>query len=853
MTRAKDVFLDALERPAVERQAFVDAACGDDAALRQSVERLLAAHEGSEGIFGGKETRQWSTRLQKGDRIAAYELVEQVGEGGFATVWRAQQHEPVQRAVALKILKAGMDTAQVVSRFEAEHQALAMMDHPGIAMVFDGGATEFGRPWFAMEFVSGVAMTDYCEQRQLGKRARLELFLQVCRAVQHAHTKGVIHRDLKPSNILVGEVDGRALPKVIDFGIAKAIEQQLSDRSIVTTEGQVIGTPAYMSPEQLDESMPVDTRCDVYALGVLLYELLAGVRPFDDETLQGLGLAEMLRVIREVEPPRPSARDSRMLSARELRGDLDWIVMRCLEKDRDRRYDSADVLANEIERHLAGEPVLAGPPDLAYRTRKFVGRHQVALAVAATIAVLLVVGLAVSLSQMFRAQEAEARTKVELGKFDEINRFYEGILTGVDPAVAKTEDTALLRRLLGDASARAEQEFAAQPEVEAVVRRAIGLAYLKLGSNESAEPHLRRAFELRRARLANGDVQLSESRQELAVVLGEREQWDEAEQLQRQAAEAFEQTLGAADARTVKAFGILGAILRRRGQLDEAEQLLREQEANALASLGEAHDETITILNNLAGVLKERGNLEEAAERTARALRLQLATQGELHPEALMSLNNHAEILWSQDRKEAAVKVLQAALELKRKVFDEDHPSLLVALNNIGDSLRQLGRYEAAVPFFDEALELVDRTGQGQTPKAIKLLFNYAKLLARADDREGAARTYGECAKRSARLFGPVSRMTSVCQGAQGWQLVELGRPEEAEPLLAAALQWGLDNVADGDPLTAMNRIRMGVCQRDLGHRERAVALLQKGAAFGEKGLETWHPIAVAALKTLGK
>ena len=390
MTGAKDIFLDAIDLSRADVAAFVDERCGDDAALRAEVQRLLTAHGVSEDVFG--RAAAVASGLEPGARIGPYELVEVIGEGGFAVVWRADQQKPIRRTVALKVLKPGLETRQVVARFEAERQALALMDHPGIAKVLDGGVTDAGRPWFSMELVEGRPITEHCEVDGLDKEARLELFLEVCRAVQHAHQKGVVHRDLKPSNILVTRVDGRSMPKVIDFGIAKAIERSLGTDTVLTVEGQFIGTPAYMSPEQVDDALDVDTRADVYALGVLLYELLCSKRPFEDETLRAAGLAEVLRIIREVEPPRPStrgadARGSRTTSvvARQIRGDLDWIVMRCLEKDRERRYDSAGVLGNEIQRHLAGEPVLAGPPDLAYRAAKIAARDRIARLIAAAV------------------------------------------------------------------------------------------------------------------------------------------------------------------------------------------------------------------------------------------------------------------------------------------------------------------------------------------------------------------------------------------------------------------------------------------------------------------------------------
>jgi WD40 repeat protein/serine/threonine protein kinase len=373
-----------------------------------------------------------------GDKIGRYKLLEQIGEGGFGVVYMAEQREPLRRRVALKIIKLGMDTRQVVARFEAERQALALMDHPNIAKVHDAGATETGRPYFVMELVHGIKITEYCDQHQLSTHQRLELFMQVCHAIQHAHQKGIIHRDIKPSNILVTLHDGVSVPKVIDFGIAKATAgQELTDKTIFTQFQQFIGTPAYMSPEQAQMSgLDVDTRSDIYSLGVLLYELLVGKTPFDSKELLAAGLEEMRRAIREKEPMRPSTRVSSMVAEEQtttakrhgadapklinlLRGDLDWIAMKCLEKDRTRRYETANGLARDIERHLNSEPVVARPPSTVYRFQKFVRRNKVMVTAAATVAMVLVLGIFVSTWQAVRAMRAESTARTEAKRADQ--------------------------------------------------------------------------------------------------------------------------------------------------------------------------------------------------------------------------------------------------------------------------------------------------------------------------------------------------------------------------------------------------------------------------------------------------
>ena len=435
--REKEIFEQALDLPSgAERQAFVQGACGADAALCARVLALLMAHATGEDFLPEEPkapaTVVLSVTEKVGDKIGHYRLMEKLGEGGCGIVYVAEQEEPVRRKVALKVIKLGMDTREVVARFEAERQALALMDHPNIARVFDGGATDTGRPYFVLELVRGVRITEFCDQHQLPTVERLKLLIQVCHAIQHAHQKGIIHRDIKPSNILVSLHDDLPVPKVIDFGIAKAVGERLTDKTVYTRYAQFLGTPAYMSPEQAGRSdLDVDTRSDIYALGVLLYELLAGRPPFDPKQLAEAGLEAMVRCIREWEPLQPSTRLSRLQQEELtttaqwrgteptklislLRGDLDWIVMKCLEKNRTRRYDTANGLAQDIQHHLNSEPVTARPPSTAYRAQKFVRRNKLLVAAGGAVAAALLLGLAGSTWQAIRATRAEGRVKQAL-------------------------------------------------------------------------------------------------------------------------------------------------------------------------------------------------------------------------------------------------------------------------------------------------------------------------------------------------------------------------------------------------------------------------------------------------------
>jgi serine/threonine protein kinase len=437
VAREEAIFNGAKVLPSSERAGYLAAACGQDVALRERITVLLQSHERAADFLEpcdvtqrGPATMVVTAPSEKpGDQIGHYKIREQLGEGGCGVVYVAEQTEPVRRRVALKVIKLGMDTRSVIARFEAERQALAMMDHPNIARVLDAGTTETGRPYFVMELVRGIKLTDYCDQHQLNTAERLDLFIQVCHAVQHAHQKGIIHRDLKPSNILVTLHDGVPVPKVIDFGIAKATEGRLTDLTVYTELHQFIGTPAYMSPEQAEMSgLDIDTRSDIYSLGVLLYELLTGRTPFDPKELLQAGLDEMRRTIREKEPERPSTRLSTLIAAdltavakrhgaeaprliHLIRGDLDWIVMKALEKDRTRRFETANALASDLQRFLRNEPVEARPPSSVYRLQKLMRRNKTVFAAGGAVAAALVFGLGLSLYLFVQERKALHKEK----------------------------------------------------------------------------------------------------------------------------------------------------------------------------------------------------------------------------------------------------------------------------------------------------------------------------------------------------------------------------------------------------------------------------------------------------------
>jgi eukaryotic-like serine/threonine-protein kinase len=553
----QDILLNAVEIGDPQRRAeYLTSACGTDAALRQDVEELLRASTAADAFLPLKPVAAPGAAIpvpdpgwppvdplaeipfteRPGDYIGRYQLIEKIGEGGCGVVYLAEQREPVRRRVALKIIKLGMDTRQVVARFEAERQALALMDHPNIAKVLDGGITRTGRSFFVMELVPGVKITRFCDQNRLSVRDRLGLFTKVCHGIQHAHQKGIIHRDLKPSNILVSLVDGVPVPQVIDFGIAKATEGRLTEKTLVTALEQFMGTPAYMSPEQAHlTSLDIDTRSDVYSLGVLLYELLTGRTPFENKELVAQGLDEMRRTIREQEPVRPSVRLARSAEAdlakaaaaratdpngliRLVEGDLDWIVMKCLEKERNRRFTTAHSLARDIQRHLDNEPVTARPPSTIYVLQKTVRRHRLGFIAGAGVVLVLAAGIVVSSLQAVRARRAEReqsrllKTSRASGlKARSVAGFLRDVLSNEIPT-ATTNDTSkqMLRKVLLGTAQRAARDFQDQPEVEAEILVTVGDVYAKLGAVEEADTMYQTALDLQRRAWGPDDSRLAD-------------------------------------------------------------------------------------------------------------------------------------------------------------------------------------------------------------------------------------------------------------------------------------------------------------------------------------------------------
>jgi non-specific serine/threonine protein kinase/serine/threonine-protein kinase len=645
------------------------------------------------------------------ETIGPYRLLQRVGEGGMGEVWLAEQTRPVHRQVALKVIKAGMDTAQVVARFEAERQALALMSHPAIAQVFDAGVTPQGRPFFVMEYVRGEAITTYCNRQRLTTRQRLDLFIEVCDGVQHAHQKGIIHRDLKPLNILVTLLDGRAVPKIIDFGVAKATTQHLTERTLYTELGVLIGTPEYMSPEQAEMTgLDIDTRTDVYALGVILYELITGTQPFESKALREKGLDEIRRTIRETDPPRPSTRITSLGAAadavaetrgtdpvrlaNQLRGDLDWITMKALEKDRTRRYGSVSDLATDLRRHLDDVPVVASPPSTLYRARKFVRRHRAGATAGAALLIVLVAFAATMALQAQRIGRERDRANQEAAAAKRVADFLVSLFKVSDPSEARG-NSVTAREILDSGAKDIQEKLAGQPQVQARLQVTIGNVYTNLGLYKDAQPLLKDAVATGRRIDADRPETLAavSALADLYWYLG---RFAEAEPLYLDIIERRRRTLGATHRDTLHADYDLASVYLAEQRWDRGEPLLKRTLELQQQTLGESDPDTLGSMNNLAGLYWNQSRYADAEPLYSRVLAARRQRSGADHPDTLRSMHNLGALYVRLNRLSEAEPLLAEAAERRQQVLGENHPFTGESRSQLALMYQRQGRYADA-------------------------------------------------------------------------------------------------------------------------------------------------------------
>jgi non-specific serine/threonine protein kinase/serine/threonine-protein kinase len=749
------------------------------------------------------------------DRLLGnYRLLQKLGEGGMGEVWQAEQVRPVQRQVALKLIKRGMDSEQVLARFETERQALALMDHPAIAKVFDAGTTERGRPFFVMELVRGVPITTYCDRHRRSVRERLELFVEVCEAIRHAHRKAVIHRDIKPSNILITETGGRPAPKIIDFGVAKATATRLTERTLFTELGELVGTPEYMSPEQAElTGEDVDIRTDVYSLGMVLYELLVGALPIDSKALRKKGLIELQRIIREEDPPKPSTRVSHLGGSstatagsrrttvpdlvRSLKGDLDWIIIRCLEKDRSRRYDSPQEIAADIRRHLADEPVLASPPSLSYRTMKFVRRHLVGVVSASVLVVGLIVGTVGATVGLLRARRAEDKAQLEALSSETVTTVLTGMLAGLDPEAAgellardvrerveahwreqgKTEEeiAALLggldramegvnvtgaglrfldEMILSRSRGPIEENLAEHPEIAARLEHTVGTTYGILGLTGKSEPHLLRALELRERELGRDHPDTLGTMNSLSVLYWIQGRYDEAEPLFLATLEARRRVLGPDHPHTLASMHNLATLYNNRGLYEKAEPLFLETLEKHKQVLGEDHPNTLGSMNNLAFLYSVQGRFAEAESLFLETLEIENRALGENNPDTLGTMSDLAALYVHLGRYDEAEPLLLETFESQRRVLGDDHPDTLGTMNNVAALLIDQGRYGEAEPLLSEAIEIQTRLLGSDHPVTLSSTNLLGRLYANTGRLELAGTLLNEVLNRRLQVLG---------------------------------------------------------------------------------------------------
>src|SRR6202167_5659876 len=778
----------------------------------------MDTNPGSEATFDSAVAPVGLPALDLGS-IGPYRLIRKLGEGGMGQVWLAEQSAPVKRQVALKIIKAGQYDVSALLRFNLERQTLAIMDHPAIAKVFDAGSTPTGQPYFVMEYVPGFPITNYCDQKRLPARERLALLIKVLGGGKQGHQKAITHRDLKPSNILVVEVDGKPVPRIIDFGIAKAISQQSEDETLLTRAGGMVGTPGYMSPEQADPSiLDVDTRTDVYSLGVVLYELLAGVLPFDVKQWSTKPFHEVLRQLHEDDPPSPSSRisgdptsttiaakrnaDPRRLASM-LRGDLDWITLKAMEKDRSRRYGTPSELSADISRYLRNEPVTARPASAAYRAKKYAQRHKFGVAAVSVMLLLLIafgVMQALQLRQITRERDRANR----------ITDFMTGMFNVSDPSQARGK-TITAREILDKASKDIDTELPGDPELQAQMMDVMGKVYENLGLYSRAQSLFARSVEIQTRVLGPTNAATLSSMPSLGGSLREMGRYPEAEKVEKEALATERRFLGAEDPQTLHTTTQLAWTLRREGRYSDAATLGREALEIQHRVLPPDSPQTLSTMNDLASILRLQGGYAEAEKLDRQALEMRRRVLGPDHPQTLDSMTQLASDLYAGGFFSEAEKLDREALELDRRVYGPEHPNTLGEMSNLSNDLESEGRYAEAEKLGRQTLEIQSRVLGSKHPQTVDAIDNLAQI-------ERAEAHYREAEK--------LDRRTLELRQ----QILGANHPQTLQSMVALASDWE----AEGAHAAAekLERQAVELQRRILGPENPDTLASQKGLAI---------------------
>jgi serine/threonine protein kinase/tetratricopeptide (TPR) repeat protein len=842
----KALFVAACELPPDERLEFLARECGSNHALSDEVQELLTYHQA--------ETTQESSRstamLDDLESIVNFKVLQRIGEGGMGEVYEAEQTHPIRRRVALKVIKWGMDTKEVLARFESERQALALMNHPNIAKVHDAGMTESGRPFFSMEYVKGVPLTDYCDTHRLSTEQRLRIFIQVCMGVQHAHQRGVIHRDIKPSNILVAFQDDEAVPKIIDFGIAKATSQRLTERTVFTELGQWIGTPEYMSPEQAEMTgLDIDTRTDIYSLGVVLYELLVGAQPFDSTTLRSAGFDEMRRRIREEEPLRPSTRltrgdcDSDVTAerrrtsatnlARELKGDLDWIVMKALEKDRTRRYATPMELAADVQRHMDDEPVEASPPSTRYRLGKFVRRNRVAVATASLVVTALILGTIGTGIGMVRAKR-EARTA------QQVIHLMSEILGGMNPTGAYGH-TESIDEVLDRGVDQIDQTLQGQPLVEAYLKDLIGRVYMGMGEFLKARPVLEDAYAIRLAELGDSVSSVGDSLDILGVARMLTGDYEEALGALEQAVAIYEDSVGLDHGAVGHTMSNICYVHWRTGNYRTAMDYCDRAVVILENFFGVDSLSVSNPLFNKAIILRELGEMKQALEIDERVLAIREKHLGPDHTAVGWALHDLALCHEFTGNLDAARAMQQRAMAIQEKALGAESNAVSMSLTRLAVAKAADGELEEARAMFQRAMEIRENVLGVDHPDLVWLLRPYAHVLRRLGDEPAARRMFERNIAIAEKAYGPEHLETAVALSALAYHEYALGNMAIAYQLSERSLEIQIRALGARARRLAIAYFNLACIDALEGNRRGALGYLQMASDTGWswRGIET--------------